>query len=510
VTTVTRDANVSPQPPGDHGYSAEGAEEFARLAVALAERGHAIALDQCRPTECAGACPLCAADGRHEEIAIYAVQLPRFPGRLAFTCPHHPMYDIGRHLGVRTGLMDAIGVGRQEFSSVVRAIEAKGLGWRLVPHAAPGDDLVIAAQCPQCVREKREDDHNLSVWVNAETGEPIDGDLFGHAQLTCWKHGAELPAAELGVVTRETLRQVHGALDLAAADTPPEWLIEPLAERGQFVSIYGPAGVGKSLLAQDHAFRLAAQGCRVLYLDHENTPDEVKARFRAMGYATWPSTLTYCTFPRVSALDTAAGTAALHALAEGVDPELIVLDTWSKFLAGKESEPSTHTSAYAAAIVPLRRRGVTVLALDHPGKELARGPRGGSSKVDNVDVLWLLTAKSDGRLRLERKKSRTGRGVDLVELARAAEPLRHVRARQRPSDTLTPDVRACVAKLDALEVPSAWGRDRAAQVLRANGYTTGNDVLSAAIKVRKGRGDAPADALDLSVDSADRSGQVDE
>lgn len=132
--------------------------------------------------------------------------------------------------------------------------------------------------------------------------------------------------------------------------------------------------------------------------------------------AVAPDNLTYLSFPLVSALDTRAGEARFHALVEVAKADVIFLDTLSKFVTGDEDFPTMHTAACNTAIVPSPRRGITVIALEHSGKDLSRGPRGGSSKGDNVDVLCMLTVKADNRLRLERRASRTGRGPDLVEL----------------------------------------------------------------------------------------------
>ncbi|WP_190862785.1 AAA family ATPase [Actinomadura sp. RB99] len=396
--------------------------------------------------------------------------------------------------------MDAIERGRRDFDRVWNAIRAKNLTHdlpRLDPEPNGWGDKAVKAQCPQCLGAG-DTEHRLEVFV--EACEPTRSKRqFGQLRVICYAGQQHNPLTALGLVTEHSLRETHGAIDWDADENPSEWLIEPLIERGQFASIYGPAGVGKSLLAQDHAFRLAAAGARVLYLDHENPVSEVKKRRRDMGHhGPNPPGLTYLSFPPVAALDTPDGAAQLHQLADNLNPDVIILDTWSKFLAGDEAAPTTHTEAYNLAIVPLRRKNVTVIALDHSGKELGRGPRGGSSKVDNVDVLWLLTVKSNGRLRLERRKTRTGRGPDLVELERRTGPVRHDHVDQPGADVMTPDVRACIAKLDDLDVPPGWGRDRAAEVLRANAYKIRNEVLAAALKVRRERGDATADTVDLS------------
>lgn len=307
-----------------------------------------------------------------------------------------------------------------------------------------------------------------------------------------------------------SVRDTYGAIVWDDSNQPPaDWLDEPFIERGQFTSIYGPAGIGKSLLTQDRAAQLANRGTRVLYLDAENPVSEVRARLHAMGHhPTSLTSLTYMSFPNLPALDTPAGAAKLTTMVDALDPQLVILDTWSKFLSGDEAAPSTHTAAYNLSIVPLRRQGIAVQAIDHAGKDPARGPRGGSSKVDNVDALWLVTAKTGGRLRLERRKSRTGRGPDLIELVRREHPLRHERVDLAAAAVLTPDVRECVAKLDELEVPTGWGRERAAGALRANAFPVRNETLGAALKVRRERGTATVDSLDLSPRSGDRWGQV--
>ncbi|HEU4425187.1 MAG TPA: AAA family ATPase [Pilimelia sp.] len=341
---------------------------------------------------------------------------------------------------------------------------------------------------------------------------PANGSIGERLITLCSKgHDAHEVHRALGMTTPEVLESDYGAanwaLDLRddGDDDGPDWAIEPLIERGQFGSIYGPREVGKSLLALDYACRLAGQAAAgtidlysVLYLDHENPRDEILKRIRAMGHTAADLTrLVYAHFPPIRALDTEAGAASFVELVGRASAEFVVLDTWSKFIDGDEASPTTHTRAYNLAIVPVRREGVAVLALDHAGKDVNRGPRGGSSKGDNVDVEWLLTAKSGGRLRLERRKSRTGRGPDLVELVRRTGPLRHERIDLAPADTLGAEVRECVAKLDALDVPAGWGRERVAEALRANAYRVRTATLAAALRVRRERGGASADSLDL-------------
>lgn len=387
--------------------------------------------------------------------------------------------------------------------ATVKALTARGHQAKEHP-----DELGVVATCP--VRGCRA---NLEVIIHDSDGR---GPRFLIAECDRGHGSADVHKA-LDILSPEILGDEYGAANwtfdlLDEYDEPPTWAIEPIIEPGQFGSVYGPREVGKSLLVLDWVCQLARadQRRKILYLDHENPPGEIIKRVRAMGYtADDLVTLTYAHFPPIRALDTEAGAAAFIDLVTKLRPSVVILDTWSKFIDGDEASPTTHTRAYNLAIVPVRAEGVTVLAIDHAGKDVNRGPRGGSSKGDNVDVEWLLTAKTGGRLRLERKKSRTGRGPDLVELNRRVDPLRHDRVDLAPADVLSPDVRACVAKLDELDVPAGWGRERVAEVLRANEYKIRNATLAAALKVRRERGGASADSLDLFPDLGDSRGQVD-
>lgn len=492
-----------PTPDGEH--PGQGAE-FRELAAALDRHQIAIGPNPDAPDQWVADCPRCLTQGLDGAMRIFMWELREHASKVAFQCERHSLYEIGTTLGIRTTLMEEITQGRFEVGHVLAALDKHELEYNpATPPEGYFYDFFHTAQCPLCVKQGKLSPGSLEICVDTETAG--DNSRFGHVTISCnnGKHREQAILDELNVITRISLKETYGAIDWSKPVTPgSDWLIEPLIERGQFAVIYGPAGSGKSLYAQEQAFQLAEQGLRVLYIDHENTTAEVAQRKTAMGYQGG-SPLTYLNFPPIRALDTAEGAARLDILVDKIRPDVVFLDTWSKFLTGNESSPSTHTAAYNLAIIPLRRRGITVIAIDHSGKDIAQGPRGGSTKVDNADVLWLLTAKSDNRLRLERRKTRTGRGPDLVELERHENPLRHERPGQRQGDVLTPDVRDCIAKLDELEVPPGWGRRKAAEVLRVNEYKIRNDTLNTALRIRRERGNAIASTLDLPGTAADRS-----
>lgn len=296
----------------------------------------------------------------------------------------------------------------------------------------------------------------------------------------------------------------------AVLDGPPpaeDWLIWPLIERGQSVSLYSAPKVGKSLLALDLAIR-ACTGTgrlggpvvapmRVLYLDAENTIRDLRKRLHDM-HATPDAlaNLTYVSFPILGALDTAKGAANLHALVQRHRPDLVIIDTISRFVDGPENDSDTWLKVYRLALAPLKGRQVAVLRLDHTGKDADRGERGSSAKNGDVDASWMLAHDARRQTRtLTRKLTRTGSGVDRLVLNIHTSPLRHAPA--SPLDVTADPVAHLVRKLDELGAPfgleDGIGRDRAARMLRDNGHDGFTKAqIAAAVAVRKEPGYLPA------------------
>lgn len=288
---------------------------------------------------------------------------------------------------------------------------------------------------------------------------------------------------------------------------PPaeEWVLWPLAERGQSVSLYSAPKVGKSLLMLDmlaHACsgrpvlgRRPAAPLRVLYLDAENTRKDLRKRLHDMGAD--PSTLehlVYLSFPPLAPLDTARGAAELHALVDQHRPDLVVIDTVSRFIDGPENDADTWLNVYRLTLAPLKARQVAVIRLDHAGKDAERGERGSSAKNGDVDVSWQLAYDEHrGTRTLTRKLTRTGNGPERLVLNIEEGPLRHEPA--SPLDSSADPVSHLVRKLDELDADAGIGFKLAGPLLRDNGHGGfRNDLLREALRVRKARkGDPEGD-----------------
>ena len=248
-------------------------------------------------------------------------------------------------------------------------------------------------------------------------------------------------AALAGIAANFTPVDWHAAWD--AKPDEIQWLIEPLIEAGQSVALYAVPGTGKSLIALECAAALAAgrpvlgnparDPVTVLYIDVENRQPSLVERLQALGYkAADLDRLILYSFPSIAALDTFAGGQQVLALAITAGAAIVIIDTTSRVVAGKENDADTYLAFYRHSVIPLRARGIALLRLDHPGKDVTRGTRGSSAKKGDVDSEWLLSKTSESTFELERQKERESHGDGGAQPAapvRAAAPRRHGRIR---------------------------------------------------------------------------------
>jgi hypothetical protein len=272
-----------------------------------------------------------------------------------------------------------------------------------------------------------------------------------------------------------------------------DWLIKPWIPRGRSIALYSPAKQGKSLLALD-LVACAATGSptlgqslsapiNVVYFDLEMTDGDLQERLRAMGYGPDSdlSHLSYYLLPTLPPFDTAEGGAVAVKIARQHDAQLVVIDTTSRVLEGSENDADTLRRFHLHTGVPLKADGRTVLRLDHSGKDLTKGQRGTSAKNDDVDLVWELSARAHGAVRLRATHRRQSWVPPVIDLVRLKDPLRHEVAFQPESAGIHEIVRL----LDDLGLPIEDGARRARELLRSRGHSVGNDRLAAALRYRK-------------------------
>jgi hypothetical protein len=274
-----------------------------------------------------------------------------------------------------------------------------------------------------------------------------------------------------------------------------EWLVEPVVPSGRQVAIYSPAKLGKSLLMLDVVAAMATGrsvlGQRakapvtVMYLDLEMTEQDLRDRLTDLGYGPEDdlSRLVYFQLPSLPDLDTDRGGQVLDALVAIHGAVLVVIDTMARVVEGPEDDADTYRNFYKHTGTRLKQRGVSMVRLDHAGKDLRRGQRGSSGKADDVDLVWQLNVINDSVL-LKRTHSRLSWVPAEVVLRRETEPnLRHFQ-----TDGAWPAGTKEIADLlDDLEVPLDASVSAATRALRLAGLGRRTAVVMAALKWRRVR-----------------------
>jgi AAA domain len=281
---------------------------------------------------------------------------------------------------------------------------------------------------------------------------------------------------------------------LSGQDPDHEWVVEPVLPAGRQVAIFSPAKQGKSLLSLELAAALSAGReifghessgpLHVVYIDMEMTASDLHERVVDLDYnADDLEKLHYYQLCALNPLDRQEGATQLMALVKTHCAQVVILDTMARVVGGDENDADTYRAFYKFTGSQLKQAGITLLRLDHAGKDGARGQRGSSGKNDDVDVVWHL-ATAGNRVTLTRSHSRIPWIPERVTLTRETEPiLRH----RQPQGDLAPEVAALVNKLNELRVPVEATIDEAENALRSVGCGKRRQLVGDAQKARKTR-----------------------
>jgi hypothetical protein len=200
---------------------------------------------------------------------------------------------------------------------------------------------------------------------------------------------------------RPTLTLLPATELAGAAFPPPEAILAPILSRGSQCLMYGPPGVGKSLVALGIAHAAATGGSflgwhaprphRVLYLDGYTTRAEMKRRLVLFGAP--PASLHFS----LTAHDTGEGLdlteleSQARLMAGWRRPELVVLDDLTG-LAGPHGAAG-RWNALQRFLLLQRRLERAVLLVHDIGRE--DQPTGGDQLADALDVVLALRRPTD-------------------------------------------------------------------------------------------------------------------
>jgi hypothetical protein len=355
--------------------------------------------------------------------------------------------------------------------------------------------------------------------ANAEDAEALREALINkQAERRALWHEADRRGRQLAI-EREAARNrieppqpINWGAFLAEDIKPPEFFAGKLLGHDQHGAMVGAGKAGKSLFVLDMSYRIASgqtflgdrarKPQRVLYVDQENSRYDIQSRLRSFGAK--PSeldNLIYMSFPAFRPLDTPAGAMDLIDEVDRHRPDLVVLDTISRMIQGKENDSDPWRDMYRLFIVEMKRRRIASFRLDHFGKDATKGGRGSSAKDQDVDAVWELAPVEKGAnlLSLTRTHTRNGIGPSSFTIERQGDLVadqwrpgstRHVLA--EISDEPQPEfiIAGMIAdQLDAAGVPQGLSRDKVRALIKVKHpeIRCNNDMLGAALKVRRDR-----------------------
>jgi len=210
--------------------------------------------------------------------------------------------------------------------------------------------------------------------------------------------GGEPPVGP--AATPERTNTVHAERLLAFAareEQGPGYLIKGLLQRRSYAEMFGAPGEGKTFIALDMAYHVAAgipwMGAKahagpVLYLAYEGTGGLVKraqALLHQYGRADVPLYVHTASYN----LREMPGRQALGGVIAALPakPVLIVIDTFARALMGGDENSAQDMGALNDAVGALiASTGACVLLIHHSGKNKAAGARGSSALQGAIDT----------------------------------------------------------------------------------------------------------------------------
>ena len=277
-----------------------------------------------------------------------------------------------------------------------------------------------------------------------------------------------------------------------------EWLAYPIIPKGRLISLYGPAKVGKSLFVLELAASVATGRdflgqptikSRVLYVDRENDPyRDVLERLKQMGFGAeeLKDNLFFLSFPSIDDFDTHNGAKTILNWVDNNNIDFVIVDTISRFIHGKENENDTWREVYKLTGQELKKRGTTFLRIDHSGKDLSKGARGGSAKEQDADITWSMSKPKNKPYVLGVDSNRMPIDVDELKLVLNSNPLRFDWPNSLEFENEEIKIAKWVKQLNETILPSTASVIETGEFIRKNlASSIVNELLSKVVKQRK-------------------------
>ena len=249
--------------------------------------------------------------------------------------------------------------------------------------------------------------------------------------------------------------------DIVAERREPEWLegLYKILERGVLAVLAGKRGSFKSFIALYWAMLATLAGQAVVILSGEGAGLDRRVDALMRRYAPNVDLRTL----RIVALERAVNLNAIETFVEleaaftacSLVPDMVVIDTFSKFAPGLDENDNTAVALYLSVLSSqLRERyGCTALLVAHAGHGDSKRPRGASVLMANPDAEYIVERPDPVGMAVTVTRERFKDSPSLAPLAYLAEVVDLERT-DRHGDPVTSLV---VRDIDARDVPVTTG-----------------------------------------------------
>jgi hypothetical protein len=199
----------------------------------------------------------------------------------------------------------------------------------------------------------------------------------------------------------------------------PKFVIDGLIEERGFAVLYGPSGTGKTFIALDWCFSIAAGlpwlgrdvvSGPTVYVGAEGTgglPKRLRSLVEYHDTDGSPPPDLYFIDQAVNLLDLGTVGEAIAAVRDlNVDPNLVVFDTYARSMVGGDENSAKDAGVAISNIDELRfALGTAVLVVHHPGKR-GLDERGSGALRGAADTMLLLSGPTSSlRLDVDKQKN---------------------------------------------------------------------------------------------------------
>lgn len=200
--------------------------------------------------------------------------------------------------------------------------------------------------------------------------------------------------------------------DFDANPPAPDWVIEGFLERGTLTVLSGASGAGKSFVAASMSVALIqgrewikhgtnGKRRRVLYIDGENHPREMRWRYHALGMTNEDRERMRYFLRAGVQIGEGDWTNKIHKEIESYEPDLVCLDTAASVIAMKSGNDNTEVAKIMGEIRGLCDDCAVVL-LNHERKQPPGTARDGGGSAMLGGVQWQAQADQHLSLYVER------------------------------------------------------------------------------------------------------------